>query len=187
MAALKDAHKLFIVERLACFATPGEVQKALKETFGIEVPASTLLRYDPTTVQGSEELGQRWKDLFAAARARFLSDVSAIPIANQSYRLRRLQRILDDPALSRSPVTVMSALEQAAKEVGGALTNRRELTGKNGGPMEVQATATVDLSDVSDEDLKTLERILGRESAPGPSGPADASGDPGGASAPQPR
>lgn len=38
-------------------------------------------------------------------------------------------------------VLASSLLEQAAKEVGGSYTNRREVTGANGGPMEVRGLA----------------------------------------------
>jgi hypothetical protein len=40
---------------------------------------------------------------------------------------------------------VAQLLEQAAKEVGGIFTNRRELTGKGGGPIQ-QATQTVQMT-----------------------------------------
>jgi hypothetical protein len=38
-------------------------------------------------------------------------------------------------------VLASSLLEQAAKEMGGAFTNRRELTGKDGGAVEVKSLA----------------------------------------------
>ncbi len=44
-------------------------------------------------------------------------NLSAIPIANIAYRLKRLQRFIDHEQFKENPVIVPSLLEQAAKEV----------------------------------------------------------------------
>lgn len=64
-----------------------------------------------------------------------MADVSTIPIAQQAYRLRVLQRSLVKVEGQGNVSMVAQLLEQAAKESGGAFTNRRELTGKGGGPL----------------------------------------------------
>ena len=69
-----------------------------------------------------------------------------MPVAKQVYRLRVLQRALDRAEKRGNDAMVLQILETAAKESGGVFTNRRELTGKGGGPI---ATASV-----SAEELK---------------------------------
>ncbi|EJG26777.1 hypothetical protein J532_2914 [Acinetobacter baumannii 940793] len=63
-------------------------------------------------------------------------NLSAIPIANIAYRLKRLQRFIDLEQFKENPVIVPSLMEQAAKEVGGLYTNRKEITGAGGGPLQ---------------------------------------------------
>lgn len=114
MATLRDDDKLLIVTRLACFERPTDVQRELQEVRKVDATLAQILYYDPT-VPSSSKLGQKWKDLFAETRERFRSAVEAVPIANQSYRLRHLQRILDT---TKSPDLQLRVLDQAAKETG---------------------------------------------------------------------
>lgn len=136
MAALPDEVKRFAVQQLACYDTPSQVQKAIKEEFGLEVTRQQLQAYDPATVAGVR-MSKKLKDLFAATRKAFLEDVSTIPIAQQSFRLRSLQRLHQRAVEQGNAVVAAQLLEQASKEIGGAFTNRRELTGKDGKDLPV--------------------------------------------------
>lgn len=168
MATLTDQQKAFIVERLACWSTPAQIREELQETFKLDVPASTILRYDPTTVQGEKELGKKWKELFHETRERFLKETAAIPIAHQSYRLQELWRMYRKAG--RNSDLGAKLLEQAAREVGGHYTNRRELTGANGGPIQTQGLPP-DLSQLTDAELEQWERLLAKTThTPGDTG-----------------
>lgn len=134
MAALTESVKLAIVQALACFDTPSQVSKAVKQEFGIEVPRMQVAQYDPTK-QAGRNLSKKLQAVFEATRASFLSDVSTIPIAQQAFRLRVLHRSMSKAEESGNISLVAQLLEQAAKESGGAFTNRRELTGKGGRPL----------------------------------------------------
>ena len=68
-------------------------------------------------------------------RHRFLEDAADIGISHRSVRLRTLQRVLEKAEERNNLPLAMTALKQAAEEMGGAYTNRRELTGKNGAPL----------------------------------------------------
>lgn len=124
---LSSDHKAFIVQRLACFDTPTEVQAAFRERFGKEVSTSHIVYYDPESAQGGKELAQDWKDLFAATREHFVSDTSSIPIAQKAVRLRRLDRMSANAEERRNYPLAASLIEQAAKECGDAYTNRKLL------------------------------------------------------------
>lgn len=131
MAALSDEVKLFTVQALACYDAPVQVLKAIKQEFGVDATRQQLQAYDPATVAG-KRMSKKLKEIFAATRAAFLADTSTIPIAQQSYRLRALNRMFQVAEQQGNVVVAAQLIEQASKEIGGAFTNRRELTGKDG-------------------------------------------------------
>lgn len=134
MPALSEDQKRRIVQGLACFRTPSEVAEDVEEEFGVKIDRSHVRKYNPDQVA---EVAEKWRALFAATRQRFLAEVAEIPIYHQSFRLRELLDLYRKA--KRNPVLAASILEQAAKEAGGAFTNRRELSGRDGGPLEVTA------------------------------------------------
>lgn len=136
MATLTDDVKAFIVQALACYDTPSQVVDAVKEEFGIVVSRPQVQGYDPEKRQG-KDLSKKWRELFEATRKKFLEDASAIPIANQTFRLRALNRMYSKVERQGNVVVAAQILEQAAREAGGAFTNRRELTGKEGAPISL--------------------------------------------------
>ncbi|CUI29711.1 DUF2280 domain-containing protein [Achromobacter xylosoxidans] len=147
MALLSDSAKRFIVQALACYDTPSQVAEAVKDEFGLDVPRMQVAQYDPTKVAG-KNLAKKWRDLFEATRKRFREEVAEIPIADQAYRLRQLGKIYERHVSRGNVIGAAGVLEQAAKEVGGAFTNRREHTGVGGGPIE-QKTVVVDETQVA--------------------------------------
>jgi hypothetical protein len=140
MAKLTESQKLAIVQALACFDTPSEVAAAVKEEFGVTISRQQVAAYDPTKATG-RDLSKKLRALFEETRRTFLSDVAAIPIAQQAFRLRALQREFERAKSRGNSALAAQLLEQAAKELGGAFTNRRELTGQGGGPIQ-QANLT---------------------------------------------
>ena len=147
MAVLKDAHKRYIVQALACWDTPSQVSEAMKDEFGLDVPRTQVAQYDPTKVAG-KDLAKKWVQLFHDTRQRFREEIAEVPIADQAFRLRALGKIYDRHLSRGNVVGAAGVLEQAAKEVGGAFTNRREHTGAGGGPIE-QKTVVVDETQVA--------------------------------------
>jgi hypothetical protein len=142
MAKLSGPLKAFIVSRLACFDTPSEVAEAVKQEYGLVLERQQVHFYDPNSAEG-KRLSDELKTLFHDTRARFLEDVQAIPIANQSYRLRELQKLYSGNP--KNPVLRADLLEQAAKEAGGAFTNRREMSGKDGAPISFNVVSGYDV------------------------------------------
>lgn len=134
MAALTDDVKAFVVQALACFDTPTQVANAVKEEFGLEITRMQVSTYDPTKFMG-RNLSKKWREIFDATRKAFLKDQATIPIANQNFRLRALDRLYQNAASRGNAALAAQLLEQAAKESGGSFTNRREMTGKDGTPL----------------------------------------------------
>jgi len=143
MAALKEPVKIFIVQSLACRDTPQEVVESVKQEFGVDVTRSQCQSYDPTKYSG-RNLSVKYVDLFNETRKKFDDGLIDIPIANKHYRLRQYQKYLD---ISRNVKTKMKLLEQAAKDSGGQYTNKTELTGAGGGPLQSENTTYVTATD----------------------------------------
>ncbi|MEQ9888845.1 DUF2280 domain-containing protein [Pectobacterium zantedeschiae] len=142
MAALSPEVKAFIVQALACFDTPTMVMGQVKQEFGLSLTIQQVSSYDPTKAI-AKNLGQKWVELFNSTRTRFQNEISDIPIANKAYRLRVLDRMTTKAESMKNMALAASLMEQAAKEVGDAYTNRQKVehTGKDGGPIEA-ATLT---------------------------------------------
>jgi hypothetical protein len=131
-----DPVKTFVVQALACFDSPAVVAKAVKAEFGVVISPQAVEAYDPTKRAG-QKLSQRFRLLFEETRKTFLEDTASIAISHRAVRLRALQRMADKAETLGNMVLASSLLKQAAEEVGGSYTNRRELTGKDGKDLPV--------------------------------------------------
>lgn len=153
MAKLGVKEKRFIVRALACWDTPTQVAKAVKEEFGIELQRQQVGYYDPTKALGAD-LSKELTELFHETRAKFKSELDAIPIANQAYRLRTLERMAREAEQQGNKALVAQLMEQAAKETGGAYTNRRQIEG--GDPSKPIHHAHHKAEDLTDDDLAAI-------------------------------
>ncbi len=153
MAALKEPVKIFIVQALACRDTPQEVVEQVKQEFGVDISRSQCECYDPTKYSG-RNLSKKFVELFKSTREKFDEGLIDIPIANKYYRLKQYQRQLEK---TRNVKTALKILEQAAKDIGGQFTNRQEITGKDGGPVQtVNSEIPVPMEDY----LKARREVL---------------------------
>lgn len=132
MPSLNDEHKLFIVQQLAMFERPQAVCDLVKENFGLEIERSHVFYYELS----NPKLPPKWKEIFENTRKNFLENVSDIPIANKSFRLRELDRLYQKQKSSKveNVVEARATLEQAAKESGDVFTNKQKVEHK--GEME---------------------------------------------------
>ena len=146
MAVLTEEVKITLVQALACYDTPTQAAEQVAQEHGVKIGRDQAIKYDPTKPAG-KNLSKKLRDIFEATRKAFLEDISTIPIAQQAYRLRILQRNLERADSRGNSAMVTGILEQAAKELGGAYTNRREITGKGGGPIQQQAVSPQELAD----------------------------------------
>lgn len=143
MAALSTEVKAFIVQSLACYESPAKIIELVKEEFRLTISRQQVSAYDPSNAM-AKSLSKKWVDLFKATRERFLSEISDIPIANKAYRLRVLQRMATTTENMKNIGMTAQLLEQAAKEVGDAYTNKLkvESTGKDGGPIRTETSVS---------------------------------------------
>ena len=130
MAVLTEDQKLEIVLKLARFRGHCEIAEELSVE-GVVVAREQVRQYDPTCPKF--DAGEKWKLIFIEARRAFVEEVAAIPLANQSYRMELLQRGVDQAIKEKKWGTAASLAEQGAREIGGILTNQRNLTVDNRG------------------------------------------------------
>jgi len=124
LAEFSDEEKALIVTRLAHFKRPTDVLEELRE-MGIESDLKHIGGYDPT--RGYFRAGDRWRVLFEEEREAFMTGLRDIPIANQRFRLNALQDTFEQAVKSKNRVLANQTLRQAAEEVGGAMTNERNV------------------------------------------------------------
>ncbi|KKZ89052.1 DUF2280 domain-containing protein [Rhizobium phaseoli] len=135
-AKLPDEVKTYIVQALACFDSPSVVAAAVKKEFGVDVSRQLVESHDPNK-KAASGLAPKWRALFQETRKTFLEDTATIAISHRAVRLRALQRMAEKAENQGNMVLASSLLKQAAEEVGGSYTNRRELTGKDGKDLPV--------------------------------------------------
>jgi hypothetical protein len=131
-----------------------EVARAFEVEFGRPITRQSVQHYDPTTVQGEHgKLPDVVVKEFWAARERF------IPIANRAYRLQMLQRLEDHPDFQDNTRLKLDLVELAEKITGDYYTNKRELSGPDGGRIPIDLFSS------------SLDKIYGDDGAD--SGPAE--------------
>lgn len=149
MAALSTEVKAFIVQSLACYETPAKVIELVKENFKVTVTRQQVSAYDPANAM-AKSLSQKWVDLFNSTRTRFQTEITDIPIANKAYRLRALDRMMTKAEGMRNMALAATLMEQAAKEVGDAYSNKQKV--EHSGGLAVSSVASV-MDEIGDEDL----------------------------------
>lgn len=139
MAALKEPVKIFIVQSLACFETPQQVADAVQQRFGIGIDRRQCEGYDPTKFSG-RNLSKKLTELFHQTREDFRKNIFDIPIANQAFRLREIQKMYDDAG--KNKVARQNLLKLAYQETD-ARTTKQEITGAGGDPIQTENTTYV--------------------------------------------
>ena len=152
MAALKEPVKIFIVQALACRDTPQEVADQVLQEFGVKIDRKQCQLYDPTKAAG-KNLSKKFIELFNRTRTDFDAGLIDIPIAQKYYRLKQYQKHLEKNA--RNTVMSLNIMKQAAQDLGGQFTNRQEITGKDGKPIE-----TINQNVPTESYLKAREQVL---------------------------
>lgn len=133
MPRLSDDAQLFIVQRLAMFDGPMEIVSAAKDDLGLEISPEQVRHYDPE--RPDAQVAKKWRALHAHTRAAFLKEMMTIPLAHRAVRIRELTKLFEDAKRRKNVVLAAALLEQIAKEVGDAYTNKREHSGPGGTPI----------------------------------------------------
>jgi hypothetical protein len=130
---LTEEQKVFLVTRLACHEPLAAVLAGFRAEFGEAIDRRKAHHYDASKPYHRRGLGKALCQLFDDTRAAFDREAMTVPIANKIFRLRAYQRYMERAEEMGNLVLAGEMCERAAKEVGGAYTNRREMNGPNGG------------------------------------------------------
>jgi hypothetical protein len=146
MAKLTHEQKSFIVKELAMYCSPAQVADRVKDEYGLVVTRQQVHEYNPLAVH-KKPVAKEWREMFEKTRAEFLKKNENTAVVHRSYRLRQLDQWVRDAERRGNIPLAAQLLEQAAKEVGNAFTNRHELTGKGGKPLIPEPQPTIEQVD----------------------------------------
>ncbi len=138
---LTSEQRIFIITALACFDAPGIVSAAVKKEFGITFSPQACENYDPYKRAG-RNMAKKWKEIFDETRQTFLADAESVGITHRIVRIRSLARMAVKAEDMGNMSLASSLLEQVAKEMGGAYTNRREIKGAGFVPRQAASLIT---------------------------------------------
>lgn len=131
--ALTEAQQRWIVCRFACHGRLGEVMAEFEQEFGKPITTTTLRNYDMRNIRDAEHAKERgvakWYPVFKDAQKEYAASIANIPIADATYRLTKIDEMFALAWDRRNFKMAKDLLEQAAKETGGAFSNRRQVEG----------------------------------------------------------
>ena len=142
MTKLTDEAKQAIITHLAQFRSQSETAKLVSAEFGVAVDRFQVRTYDPTSMRFAA--GPKWADIFQAERKAHLTQIERVPSFHKPHRIARLDRMASKAEYSGNIVLAAALLEQIAKEVGDAYSNKRNL----------HHSGYVDRRDLSIEEVK---------------------------------
>lgn len=126
MAELTEAEKEQIVLYLARYKRHAEVVELMRDEHEVATTVQQVRNYDPTHPR-FEASRDKWEPIFLAARDAYIHDLKQVAVANQAFRLNELHDLYAKAKKQKNYKLASELLEQIAREVGGALTNTREL------------------------------------------------------------
>ena len=125
---LSEEARIYVVTALALWRPEAEILKRLAEEFtppgAKPVSQQALWSYNPA----NPHCPPRWKKLHAETREAWTKDLAEVGAYHQKYRVSQLHR-MSERALEKGNFVLSAALlKQAAEDLGGSYTNRRDLT-----------------------------------------------------------
>jgi hypothetical protein len=85
-------------------------------TFGVTLTRRHVYAHDPKC---SQPPAPRWRELHAATRQAYLSELAEIGVAHKALRLRALDRMTRHAMARHASTLAQSLMEQAARESHG--------------------------------------------------------------------
>lgn len=132
---LRSVHHEWLVIRFAQHGVR-ELFDDFEAEFGFPITRQTAARYNMNGIRDAEHAVERSKssnpdhlELHRRARAEYEASIADIPVASAVYRVKQLDKMFHEAMGKRNFRMAASLLEQAAKESGGAYSNRRVLDG----------------------------------------------------------
>lgn len=135
MAKITPQAKADIMRWLAQGQKYEQILKGLEARHGITVVRQALEYYNPASPK-SKRLSKHLREIYETARQLYLSDLTAIPESHKAVRVRMLAEMANDSMTRKNYRVAADLLEQIAKETGNVFSNRHEVTGPKGQPIQ---------------------------------------------------
>ena len=110
-----------IVELFATFHSTKQVLSIVKRDYGLELSYVQVGLYNGSSSQF--KAGKALRRLFDETRKAYLAGAERVGISHQSHRLRLIEGLIEEARESKEYGVALKGLEQAAREMGGQLTN----------------------------------------------------------------
>lgn len=110
-----------VIELYAQFQTTSTVKELILKEFDLDLGFTTLRHYDlgATGIRRSPRITLQLEQ----ARAAYVASAANMAMAHQVHRLRNYQDVYDKALKAKDFSAALKAMELAAKEMGGVLTN----------------------------------------------------------------
>jgi hypothetical protein len=120
---LNAQQKAYVVRRLAAYDRAHVIARDLAREFGVTITPQTVGQYNPDS---GRRLAQRWKDLFAQARAAHLASTADIGVTRKAVRILRRERMARDAWSAGRFKDASDILDAIAKDVGDVFNERTQ-------------------------------------------------------------
>jgi hypothetical protein len=121
---LTDAHRIYIIKRLAARHGPKAVMRGLKEDFGITLSQRAVDHYDPERSRRAL-LAQRWKDLFWTEREAYIARTAHVGVTDKPARIRQREAMMHREWAAGRHAQANAILDSIAKELGASFGRKR--------------------------------------------------------------
>jgi hypothetical protein len=116
---LSDAHRIYIIERLAAHHTLSSIVQGLNKKFGITISELGVYRYNP--VQGRRaRLARRWHDLFWKEREAYIARTAQVGVTDKPARIRQREAMMHREWAAGRHALANAILDSIAKDLGDA-------------------------------------------------------------------
>jgi hypothetical protein len=139
---LSPEQKAYVVRRLASYHTPTEIQRDLKELFGIEISVQAVNHYHADRI-GYDNLAPCWKELFWETRKAFIAACAQAGTMEQMVRVRLREDMVLMARDAGHYRIANELLNSIAKEAGQMFVNRSILEVAPGAASTVRAARIV--------------------------------------------
>lgn len=169
---LPDKVRRYVVQMLACYERHSDVRKAVNEHYGEELKAAGIditdnkvRALDPTQARG-QEMAPKLKELFWDTRKRYDDESEEQLIGDLRHR-RSMYRVIVERSIAKgNEQLALQALKQAAQDAGGVFTNRRELSGPGGKPVETVSMTIDDWKRAAEQRSSEVDETMSMFDAP---------------------
>jgi hypothetical protein len=121
---LTDAHRIYVIQRLAARHSPTSVVLGLRQEFGIAVSRPAVNHYDPERVPRAA-LARRWKDLFWKEREAYEARTAHLGVTDKAARIRQREAMMHREWAAGRHAAANEILDSIARELGASYGQRK--------------------------------------------------------------